>query len=74
MARIGCFGVGNMGDSMAANLVKAGHQVTVFDLWSRAMAAAVPKLLPGRRVAWTLLACRWSVVPSVLRVVISKRR
>ena len=32
MARIGFIGVGNMGGPMSANLVKAGHTVTVFDL------------------------------------------
>jgi 3-hydroxyisobutyrate dehydrogenase len=32
MARIGFIGLGNMGGPMAANLVKAGHQVSGFDL------------------------------------------
>lgn len=32
MATIAFIGLGNMGGPMAANLVKAGHQVTVFDL------------------------------------------
>lgn len=32
MAKITFFGVGNMGRPMAANLVKAGHQVFVFDV------------------------------------------
>lgn len=32
MARIGFVGLGNMGGPMAANLVKAGHRVTGFDL------------------------------------------
>ena len=32
MARIGFVGLGNMGGPMAANLVKAGHAVTGFDL------------------------------------------
>ena len=32
MATIGFIGVGNMGGPMAINLVKAGHQVKVFDL------------------------------------------
>jgi 3-hydroxyisobutyrate dehydrogenase len=40
MARIGFIGVGNMGGPMAANLVKAGHAVTVFDLSVDAVAAA----------------------------------
>ena len=32
MATIGFIGLGNMGAPMAANLVKAGHQVTGFDI------------------------------------------
>ncbi|HEY5301386.1 MAG TPA: NAD(P)-binding domain-containing protein, partial [Acetobacteraceae bacterium] len=32
MAKIGFIGLGNMGGPMAANLVKAGHQVVGFDL------------------------------------------
>ncbi|MEN8739443.1 MAG: NAD(P)-binding domain-containing protein, partial [Phaeobacter gallaeciensis] len=30
--KIGFIGLGNMGGPMAANLVKAGHDVTAFDL------------------------------------------
>ncbi|PAJ73975.1 3-hydroxyisobutyrate dehydrogenase [Pseudoalteromonas sp. NBT06-2] len=37
MANIGFIGLGNMGGPMAANLVKAGHTVTVFDLSLDAM-------------------------------------
>ena len=32
MSKIGFIGVGNMGGPMACNLVKAGHEVTAFDL------------------------------------------
>ena len=32
MASIAFIGLGNMGGPMAANLVKAGHKVTAFDL------------------------------------------
>jgi 3-hydroxyisobutyrate dehydrogenase len=32
MATIGFIGLGNMGAPMAANLVKAGHHVTGFDI------------------------------------------
>ncbi|QIB64998.1 3-hydroxyisobutyrate dehydrogenase [Kineobactrum salinum] len=32
MAKIGFIGLGNMGGPMASNLIKAGHQVAVFDL------------------------------------------
>ncbi|MGE0224130.1 MAG: 3-hydroxyisobutyrate dehydrogenase [Acetobacteraceae bacterium] len=39
MAIIGFIGLGNMGAPMAANLVKAGHTVTGYDLSQPAMAA-----------------------------------
>lgn len=39
MAKIGFIGLGNMGLPMAANLVKAGHQVTGYDLNSPVMMA-----------------------------------
>jgi 3-hydroxyisobutyrate dehydrogenase len=40
MARIAFIGLGNMGGGMAANLVKAGHAVTAFDLSEEALAKA----------------------------------
>jgi len=40
MTAIGFIGLGNMGGPMAANLIKAGHQVTGFDLSDEAIAAA----------------------------------
>ncbi|RUO80537.1 3-hydroxyisobutyrate dehydrogenase [Idiomarina tyrosinivorans] len=40
MAKVGFIGLGNMGGPMAANLVKAGHSVTVFDLSENALAQA----------------------------------
>lgn len=39
MARIGFIGLGNMGGPMAANLVRAGHGVTGFDLSPMALGA-----------------------------------
>ncbi len=39
MAKIGFIGLGNMGAPMAANLVKAGHDVAGFDLSDAAVAA-----------------------------------
>ncbi len=39
--RIAFFGVGNMGGPMAVNLVRAGHQVRVFDLASSLVDAVV---------------------------------
>ncbi|WP_417594392.1 3-hydroxyisobutyrate dehydrogenase [Oceanospirillum sp.] len=41
MAKIAFIGLGNMGGPMAVNLVKAGHEVTVFDLVPAAVQAAV---------------------------------
>lgn len=38
--KIAFIGLGNMGGGMAANLVKAGHQVNAFDLSEAALAAA----------------------------------
>ncbi|MEX2297190.1 MAG: 3-hydroxyisobutyrate dehydrogenase [Dongiaceae bacterium] len=40
MTAIGFIGLGNMGGPMAANLVKAGHDVTGFDLVAASCAAA----------------------------------
>jgi 3-hydroxyisobutyrate dehydrogenase len=40
MARIAFIGLGNMGGGMAANLVKAGHDVRAFDLSEDALARA----------------------------------
>jgi 3-hydroxyisobutyrate dehydrogenase len=40
MARIAFIGLGNMGGGMAANLVKAGHEVVAFDLVEDALARA----------------------------------
>jgi 3-hydroxyisobutyrate dehydrogenase len=41
MSRIAFIGLGNMGGPMAANLLKAGHTLHVFDLASEAIAQAV---------------------------------
>ena len=43
MATIGFIGLGNMGGPMAANLVKAGHTVTGFDLNPRGAGRARPR-------------------------------
>ena len=40
MTRIAFIGLGNMGGGMAANLVKAGHEVHAFDLSEEALARA----------------------------------
>jgi len=40
MARVAFIGLGNMGGGMAANLVKAGHEVVAFDLSADALARA----------------------------------
>lgn len=43
MSRIAFIGLGNMGGSMAANLLKAGHVLRVFDLVPAAVEAALSK-------------------------------
>ncbi|KMQ75063.1 3-hydroxyisobutyrate dehydrogenase [Marinobacter subterrani] len=50
MAKITFIGLGNMGGPMASNLVKAGHEVTVFDLSKDAVAALVSE---GAKTAGT---------------------
>jgi len=56
MARIGFIGLGNMGLPMAANLVKAGHEVAGFDV----VAALIGKLSAAGGVASQTIAaaCR----------------
>jgi 3-hydroxyisobutyrate dehydrogenase len=51
MATVGFIGLGNMGAPMAANLVKAGHQVTGFDIAAGRAAALAAK---GGRAAATM--------------------
>ncbi|MFB2866341.1 3-hydroxyisobutyrate dehydrogenase [Aeromonas sp. MdU4] len=41
MTKIGFIGLGNMGGPMAANLVKAGHTVQVFDLVAQSVERAI---------------------------------
>jgi 3-hydroxyisobutyrate dehydrogenase len=41
MARIGFIGLGNMGGPMVANLIKAGHSLSVFDIAQEHVAASV---------------------------------
>ena len=53
MTKIAFIGLGNMGGGMAANLVKAGHEVRAFDLSDAAVAKAVSA---GCRAAKTLEA------------------
>src|SRR5690606_40641195 len=50
MAKITFIGLGNMGAPMASNLLKAGHEVTVFDLSKPAVEALVGE---GARAAET---------------------
>ena len=63
--KVGFIGTGNMGNPMAANLVKAGHQVTVHDLRREAATNLLemgarwvdsPKeAVPGNEVVFTSL-------------------
>ena len=49
MAAIGFIGLGNMGAPMAANLLKAGHQVTAYDIVPGPVEALAAK--GGRKAA-----------------------
>ena len=65
MARLGFIGLGNMGGPMAANLVKAGHEVTGFDVAEASLkafadaggsvAASVTEAARGRDAVLTML-------------------
>ena len=65
MARIGFIGLGNMGAPMVANLVKAQHQVTGFDLVAKAaaelgeqgghVAASAPEAAAAGEIVVTML-------------------
>jgi len=65
MATIGFIGLGNMGGPMAANLVKAGHEVVAFDLVEAlrnqaksdgaAIADSAPAAVKGAEVVITML-------------------
>lgn len=62
--RLGFIGLGHMGSGMAANLVKARHEVTVFN---RTPEKAVPLVALGAQAAQTLAdACRGEAVITML--------
>ena len=58
MATIGFIGLGNMGAPMAANLVKAGHTVTGYDVNPAGVAAhaATIRTTTTRNRSWPNLA------------------
>ena len=62
--KIGFIGLGNMGVAMAANLLKAGHNLTVYN---RTRARAEPLAAQGAKIASTLAeACQGEVVFTML--------
>jgi 3-hydroxyisobutyrate dehydrogenase len=56
MARIAFIGLGNMGGGMAANLVKARHEVRAFDLSEAALAKAIDNGCSGAASALEAVA------------------
>jgi 3-hydroxyisobutyrate dehydrogenase-like beta-hydroxyacid dehydrogenase len=62
--RIGFIGLGHMGSAMAANLLKAGHEVTVFNRNPDRRAALVK--LGAREASLVADACRGEVVITML--------
>ena len=69
MATIGFIGLGNMGGPMAANLLKAGHEVAGFDL----VPAALERLVAagGRKAASAAAATVRAVATSIVELSIS---
>jgi 3-hydroxyisobutyrate dehydrogenase-like beta-hydroxyacid dehydrogenase len=62
--KVGFIGLGNMGSAMAANIIKAGHEVTVYN---RTHAKAEPLVkLGARRAANIAEACRGAVTITML--------
>jgi len=62
--RVGFIGLGNMGAAMAANLIKAGHELTVFN---RTPAKAQALVIQGARLATNVVdACRGEAVLTML--------
>ena len=62
--KVGFIGLGNMGSGMATNLLKAGHEVTVYN---RTPAKAQPLLAQGARLAAKIAdACHGDAVLTML--------
>jgi 3-hydroxyisobutyrate dehydrogenase-like beta-hydroxyacid dehydrogenase len=62
--KVGFIGLGNMGSAMATNLVKAGHEVTVYN---RTPAKSEPLLkLGARKAASVAEACRGEAIITML--------
>lgn len=62
--KLGFIGLGNMGSGMAANLVKAGHEVTVYN---RTAAKAEPLVALGARAAKHIAdACKGDAVITMM--------
>ena len=63
---IGFLGLGNMGSPMASNLLKAGYQLSVFDLSSNAVAELTEKGAQGCATIDALVAAAPDVLISML--------
>src|SRR5271169_422622 len=62
--KVGFIGLGHMGSGMAANLLKAGHQVTVYN---RTLAKVEPLLAQGGKAAASVAdACRGDAIVTML--------
>jgi 3-hydroxyisobutyrate dehydrogenase-like beta-hydroxyacid dehydrogenase len=62
--KVGFIGLGHMGSGMAANLLKAGHQVTVYN---RTLAKVEPLVAQGAKAAVSVAdACRGDAIVTML--------
>ena len=61
MTKIGFIGLGNMGDPMARNLIRAGYELRVFDLDVQRLKPASSWSRFAAPVSWiSSRACAWS--------------
>ena len=62
--KVGFIGLGHMGSGMAANLLKAGHQVTVYN---RTLTKVEPLVAQGAKAAASVAdACRGDAIVTML--------
>jgi 3-hydroxyisobutyrate dehydrogenase-like beta-hydroxyacid dehydrogenase len=62
--KVGFIGLGHMGSGMAANLLKAGHQVTVYN---RTLAKVEPLVAQGAKAAASVAdACQGGAIVTML--------
>ena len=70
--QVGFIGLGHMGSGMAANLLRAGHEVTVYNRSAEKRRALID--LGAREAATVAAACSGEIVITMLAVDSALRR